>query len=79
MTFDVLIPNEMTICENDSSSPFCVSATVQNSNLTYTASVASGGLLVLPDTTFNVQIDGTQVATNTFPTLSNQTINVLWQ
>jgi len=35
--------------------------------------------LILPDTTFNVQIDGTQVATSTYPTLSTQTINLIWQ
>ena len=79
MTFDVLIPNEMTICETDGYSPFCPSAEVRNTDSSYTASVVSGGTLILPDTTFNVQIDGTQVATSTYPTLSTQTINLIWQ
>ena len=79
MTFDVLIPNEMTICETNNYEPFCPSATVINTNGTYTASVQSGASLTLPDTTFNVQIDGVLVDTETYPTLSNQIINLVWQ
>jgi len=79
MTFDVLIPNEMTICETNNYEPFCPSATVINTNGTYTASVQSGATLTLPNTTLNLQIDGTQVATSTFATLSNQLINLVWQ
>ena len=79
MTFDVLIPNEMTICDTSSYSPFCQPATVTNSDLSYTASVASGGVLTLPNETLNLQIDGTQVATSTYPPLSNQIINLVWQ
>lgn len=79
MTFDVLIPNEMTICETNNYEPFCPSATVINTNGTYTASVQSGASLTLPDTTFNVQIDGVLVDTETYPTLSNQIINIEWQ
>jgi hypothetical protein len=79
MTFDVLIPNEMTICDTSSYEPFCPSATVVNSNGTYTASVLSGGTLTLPNETLNLQIDGVQVASSTYPPLSNQTINLIWQ
>jgi hypothetical protein len=79
MTFDVLIPNEMTICETNNYTPFCPSATVINTNGTYTATVQSGDTLTLPNTTLNLQIDGTQVATSTFATLSNQLINLVWQ
>lgn len=79
MTFDVVVPNEMTICETSSYEPFCPSATIVNSNATYTATVASGGTFTLPNTTVNLQIDGTQVATSTFATLSNQIINLQWQ
>jgi hypothetical protein len=79
MTFDVTVPNEMSICDTDGYVPFCQPATVTNSDQSYTATVASGGVLTLPDTTFNVQIDGTQVATSTYATLSNQTINLIWQ
>ena len=79
MTFDVLIPNEMTICDTSEYSPFCQPSTVTNSDQSYTASVASGAVLTLPDTTFNVQIDGTQVATSTYPALSNQIISLVWQ
>lgn len=79
MTFDVLIPNDMTICDTSGYSPFCQPSTVTNSDQSYTASVASGGILTLPDTTFNVEIDGVQVASSTYPTLSTQTINLIWQ
>lgn len=79
MTFDVVVPNDMTICDTDSYAPFCSPAYVVNTNASYSTSVASGSTLTLPDTTLNLQIDGTQVATSTFATLSNQTINLVWQ
>lgn len=79
MTFDVVVPNEMTICDTGSYAPFCSPAYVVNTNGSYTATVQSGNTLTLPDTTLNLQIDGTQVATSTFATLSNQTINLVWQ
>jgi hypothetical protein len=79
MTFDVLIPNEMTICDTSGYSPFCQPATVTNSNQSYTATVASGAVLTLPNETLNLQIDGIQVASSTYPPLSNQTINLVWQ
>ena len=79
MTFDVVVPNDMTICDTDSYAPFCAPAYVVNTDASYTATVQSGNTLTLPDTTFNVQIDGTLVDTETYPTLSNQTINIAWQ
>jgi len=79
MTFDVVVPNDMTICNTDSYAPFCSPSYVLNTNASYSTSVASGSTLTLPDTTLNLQIDGTQVATSTFATLSNQTINLVWQ
>jgi len=79
MTFDVVVPNEMTICDTGSYAPFCSPAYVVNTNSSYTATIQSGDTLTLPDTTLNLQIDGTQVATSTFATLSNQTINLVWQ
>jgi hypothetical protein len=79
MTFDVVVPNDMTICDTDSYAPFCAPAYVVNTDSSYTATVQSGNTLTLPDTTFNVQIDGTLVDTETYPTLSNQTINIVWQ
>jgi hypothetical protein len=79
MTFDVTIPNDMTICDTGSYAPYCSPSYVVNTNGTYTATVQSGDTLTLPDTTLNLQIDGTQVATSTFATLSNQLINLVWQ
>lgn len=79
MTFDVTIPNDMTICDTGSYAPFCSPSYVVNTDNSYHESVASGDTLTLPDTTLNLQIDGTQVATSTFATLSNQTINLVWQ
>ena len=79
MTFDVTVPNDMTICDTGSYAPFCSPSYVVNTNGSYTATVQSGDTLTLPNTTFNLQIDGTQVATSTFATLSNQLINLVWQ
>lgn len=79
MTFDVVVPNDMTICDTGSYAPFCSPAFVVNTNASYSTSVASGSTLTLPNTTLNLQIDGVQVATSTFATLSNQLINLVWQ
>ena len=79
MTFDVTVPNDMTICNTDSYAPYCSPSYVVNTNGSYSATIQSGETLTLPDTTLNLQIDGTQVATSTFATLSNQLINLVWQ
>lgn len=79
MTFDVTIPNDMTICDTGSYAPFCSPSYVVNTNASYSATIQSGETLTLPNTTLNLQIDGTQVATSTFATLSNQLINLVWQ
>jgi hypothetical protein len=79
MTFDVVVPNDMTICNTDSYAPFCSPAFVVNTDASYSTSVQSGSTLTLPNTTLNLQIDGVQVATSTFATLSNQLINLVWQ
>jgi len=79
MTFDVTIPNDMTICDTGSYAPYCSPSYVVNTNASYSATIQSGETLTLPDTTLNLQIDGTQVATSTFATLSNQLINLVWQ
>jgi hypothetical protein len=79
MTFDVVVPNDMTICDTGAYVPFCSPSYVVNTNASYTATIQSGNTLTLPNTTLNLQIDGTQVATSTFATLSNQLINLVWQ
>jgi hypothetical protein len=79
MTFDVTIPNDMTICDTGAYVPFCSPSYVVNTNASYSATIQSGDTLTLPNTTLNLQIDGTQVATSTFATLSNQLINLVWQ
>lgn len=57
----------------------CAAATVENSDGSYSVSVASGGTLVLPDTTMNIYYDNVLTDTITFPTLANETINIIWQ
>ena len=79
MTFDVTIPNDMTICDTGAYVPFCSPSYVVNTDGSYSTSVQSGSTLTLPNTTLNLQIDGTQVGTSTFATLSNQLINLVWQ
>jgi hypothetical protein len=49
-------------------------ATVTNSNATYTDSVASGGTLVLPDTTFDIYVNGVFNQSVTLPTLDNANV-----
>ena len=56
--------------------PTCEDATVTNSNNSYTDTVASGGTLVLPDTTVNVYVNNVLDQSVTFATLSNQIINI---
>jgi hypothetical protein len=51
-------------------------ATIENSNSTYTASVVSSGTLVLPDTTFEIYVNGVLNTTFTQPTLDTNTINI---
>jgi hypothetical protein len=57
----------------------CQPVNVTNSDQSYTETIASGGLLVLPDTTINVNVDGVLQNSVEVPTLSNQIINIQWQ
>ena len=57
----------------------CADATVENSTQSYTQTVASGGTLVLPDSDFEVFVDGVLQGSSTAPTLENNTINIVWQ
>jgi hypothetical protein len=57
----------------------CEPGTVENSDGSYTATVASGGLLILPDTTYNVYLNEVLVATETGVTLADFDINIVWQ
>jgi hypothetical protein len=52
---------------------------VTNSDQSYSETIASGLVLVLPDTTINVNVDGVLQNSVEVPTLSNQTINIVWQ
>lgn len=55
----------------------CLDANVTNSNATYNNTVASGGTLVLADTTYNIYVNGVLNTTTTLPTLDNsQNINI---
>jgi hypothetical protein len=51
-------------------------ATVENSNATYVNTVVSGGTLVLPDTTFDIYVNGVFNTTFDQPTLDTNTINI---
>ena len=54
----------------------CEPATVENSDASYTATVASGGTLVLPDTDFEIYLDGVLATSISQPTLGTNTINI---
>jgi hypothetical protein len=57
----------------------CQPVNVTNSDQTYSETIASGLVLVLPDTTYNVYLDGVLQNTLEVPALSNQIINIVWQ
>jgi hypothetical protein len=56
----------------------CQPVNVTNSDQSYTETIDSGLVLVLPDTTINVNVDGVLQNSVEVPTLSNQTINIVW-
>ena len=56
----------------------CADATVENSDFTYSATVASGDTLILPDTVYNFTVNGI-TTTTILPTLKDETINIIWQ
>ena len=58
--------------------PECLDAIVSNSDGTYYERVASGGELILPDTTYNFIINGVTTS-ETVPSLADNTFNILWQ
>ena len=70
LTLPTLTTGSGGICEN---------VTVHNTSFSYFQSIIAGGDLTLPDTTFNLYIDGVLVDSQTAPTLENTTIDILWQ
>ncbi len=58
------------------SSAACDDATVENSNETYSVQVAAGGVLVLPDTDYEIYVNGALNQTFSQPTLDTNTINI---
>ena len=84
VTFDIIVSNDMTICEVGSSGGSCADAsyvvTDSDGNILYNGSIASGQSenIELEDTTINFIVNGVTTS-NTFPTLSNQTFNIVWQ
>jgi len=78
-SFDVLIPNDMTSCDAATiPSNICADATVENSDGTYSDTVASGGTLILPDTTYNFIVNGVTTSV-TIPSIKDETFNIVWQ
>ena len=62
----VEIPNPVT----------CADATVENSDQSYSDTVASGGTLVLPDTSYDVYLNGNLKSSFSLITLKNDNINI---
>lgn len=54
----------------------CQPVTYQNSNATYSGSVAAGGNLDIPDETVNIYVDGVLEATGQRPPLSNEDVTI---
>jgi hypothetical protein len=55
----------------------CADATVKNSDSTYLETVASGGTLTVPDTTYNFIVNDVTTSV-TVPSLTDQTFNIVW-
>ena len=53
------------------------SATVKNFDNSYSATVISGGTLILPNTTYNINVNGVLNQTVTLITLKNDTLNIV--
>lgn len=54
----------------------CLDATVRNSDTTYSTTVASGGTLVLPDTTYNFYVNNVLKDTQVVPSIKNETFEI---
>jgi len=54
----------------------CADATVENSDQSYSDTVASGGTLVLPDTSYDVYLNGNLKSSFSLITLKNDNINI---
>lgn len=54
----------------------CLEGTVENSNATYTDTVASGGTLILPNTTYNIFVNGILDQTVSLPTLGLDNLTI---
>jgi hypothetical protein len=60
-------------------SGLCLPVTVENSDASYSVSIASGGSLILADTTYNIYVAGNPTpVTFDLPTLKTETINIVW-
>jgi hypothetical protein len=74
--------SNLTYIAQVTTSPFPIPDTdIENSSGSYTASLPSADPIafVLPDTTYEVYVDGVLQGSSTAPTLENNTINILWQ
>ena len=56
--------------------PTCEPATVKNTDSSYLQTVVSGGTLTLPDTTYNVYVNGVFDQSFSIPSLKDETINI---
>jgi hypothetical protein len=114
MTFDIVMPNDMTICDTSGYSPYCASGFVnilnssdgliksvevasgaiedtyindtaifaRNSNADIVATAVSLGGAVsaevdIPDTTYDIYLDGVFKESVTLPTLANEDLNII--
>jgi hypothetical protein len=84
VTFDVIVANDMTICEVGSSGSSCADAsyvvTDSEGNILYNGNIASGTseTIELEDTTYNFIVNGSTTSV-TVPSLNDETFNIVWQ
>jgi len=63
-----------------SNCPAIVDLVIKNSDETFEATVDGSAILyILPDTDYNINLDGILANSFSLPTLSNKTINIVWQ
>jgi hypothetical protein len=67
----------VSIAPNPPDNP-CPTSTITNSNGSFNEIIASGAMFVLPDTTYNISVDGIAQPPIVLPTLADTTINIIW-
>lgn len=77
VTFDVIVPHDMTSCELPViPTDVCLNSIIVNTSGSFNVEVASGDTYVLEDTTYNIYVNGELDQTFTEPSMEDININI---